>query len=350
MSSIGDGVERVAAPPAQSDDWPADGLEWLGCCPVCASKGRETLYSGLRDIVFGSAPGRWTMHRCLDCGTAYLDPRPDAATIGLAYRNYFTHSGVGRDPVGALTPGQYVARAIANGYRNRRFGTREAPASRFGGCLVPLWPPLRRHLDQSFRCLTREHAGRRVLDVGCGGGNFLYWAHAMGCRVAGSDPDPVAVANARAAGLDVREGGIEAFTDCPGQFDVVSFAHVVEHLHDPVGALRLARTLLRPAGTLWLETPNFDSVGRKHYGPVWRGLEIPRHLVLFTPASIRRTLDTLGFRDIRFHRANGATVLKESERLAAAHPELVGDAPGARELSADSELMRITALSDGIAR
>ncbi|MCC4114265.1 class I SAM-dependent methyltransferase [Aromatoleum toluclasticum] len=331
--------------PLDGDRWPEGGLEFLGRCPVCGSERRELEYEGLRDIVFGCAPGRWTIHRCCSCGTGYLDPRPNEATIGLAYKTYFTHSGIGREAVAGLTPLQFLARALANGYRNRQFGTMERPAIRFGAQIVALWPPMRRRLDQSFRCLTRLYAGRRVLDVGCGGGNFLYWARAMRCRVAGSDPDPVSVAAACKNGFEVRQGGIEAFANCSRQFDVVCFAHVVEHLHDPISALRLARSLLRPGGELWLETPNFASLGRRRYGAVWRGLEVPRHLAIFTPESLRGALEMAGFNDIRFHRANGGNVIKESKRLAEAHPEVVPSRVLPHVWSRGTELLRVTCIA-----
>jgi hypothetical protein len=45
---------------------------------------RELIYDGLTDRVYGTAPGRWTLYRCLGRGSAFLDPRPNRETIGLA--------------------------------------------------------------------------------------------------------------------------------------------------------------------------------------------------------------------------------------------------------------------------
>lgn len=321
-------------------EWPAEGLEYLGACPNCRSPRRETAHSGVRDIVFGCAPGQWTCHRCQACGVGYLDPRPNGATIAMAYSSYFTHGGVGRVELERLTPVQYGLRLIANGYRNRYFGSREVPASPFLGGLVAVVSPLRRHFDASFRGLSAADAGRRVLDVGCGGGNFLYWARALGCEVVGCDLDAVAVENGRISGFDVRSGGIEAFEDEPESFDFVSFAHVIEHLHDPVRALHVAWRILRPGGTLWLETPNFDSRGHRRFGSAWRGLEVPRHLIIFTPGALRATLESIGYGEVRMHAANGRGVLRESARLAS---EGVRGAVYACVADAGSELIRMTA-------
>ena len=54
--------------------------------------------------------------------------------------------------------------------------------------------------------------------------------------------------------------------------------------------------LLRPGGTLWLQTPNIDSIGHKIYGLNWRGLEPPRHLVLMTMQTLRKILENAGFK------------------------------------------------------
>lgn len=276
-------------------EWPADGLEILSRCPVCTSVHREAMYTGLRDIVFGIAPGGWNLHRCLDCSCAYLDPRPNLATIAVAYRCYFTHAGTRHQPIGRLSLRQRWARALANGYRNGYYGTRETPAHWLGAFAGHISPAVRRRIKRSFRCLQPEDQGKRVLDVGCGGGNFLYWARAMGCRVSGTDPDPVVVANARDMGFRVRQGGIEAFCDEQDGFDIITMGHVIEHLHDPIATLRIAHRLLRANGRLWLETPNLDSRYHNKYKYLWRGLDSPRHLVLFNEKSVRLALWRTGY-------------------------------------------------------
>src|SRR5690349_11892335 len=86
---------RVAEPTGTEvsrTSWPEDGLEQLGHCPVCGSSARELVHCGLRDRVSFSAPGQWNLFRCAVCGSGYLDPRPNAETIGLAYANYYTHT------------------------------------------------------------------------------------------------------------------------------------------------------------------------------------------------------------------------------------------------------------------
>ena len=74
------------------DPWPADELEHLGECPVCGGIEREELEAALIDDTFQTAQGEWTLWKCDACHGAYLDPRPDEASIGRAYESYYTHS------------------------------------------------------------------------------------------------------------------------------------------------------------------------------------------------------------------------------------------------------------------
>jgi hypothetical protein len=73
---------------------------------------------------------------------------------------------------------------------------------------------------------------------------------------------------------------------------------VIEHVHDPLALLRSCYHLLRPGAGIYIDTPNIDAIGHRIYGRNWRGLETPRHLVLFGRSSLSRALNQAGFRNI----------------------------------------------------
>lgn len=273
--------------------WPSGGLESVGHCPVCGAERSCLLHEGLTDEVFRCAPGKWMLRGCESCGSAYLDPRPTPQTIGLAYQDYHTHADAPGH--GSLGPVARMRRRIANGYRNRKFGTSDAPASSLGVFLIPLLPRFKAIVDAGMRHLPPRSGGGRLLDLGCGNGAFLLRARSAGWETVGVDLDPKAVQAARKHGLDVRLGGVEVLDPAAGQFDIITMSHVIEHVHDPLAVLASCARLLRPGGLLWLETPNIRAVGHDEYGPHWRGLEPPRHLVIFSPAAMQKALADAGF-------------------------------------------------------
>jgi 2-polyprenyl-3-methyl-5-hydroxy-6-metoxy-1,4-benzoquinol methylase len=292
----GEGMVNLVAEP-----WPATGLETLGHCPVCGAAEREPVHSALTDRIFFCAAGVWVMYRCADCGSGYLDPRPTPETIGQAYARYYTHEVTQKRGLDELGLVSRLRRALANGYRNNRYGTADRPANPLG-VLLRLLPGLRTTIDTESRHLPKPPPGGRLLDVGCGDGSFLDFARRAGWSVVGVDFDQKAVDAARSRGLDIRLGGIEVLSP-QERFDGITMSHVIEHVHDPMAVLRTCHGLLKPGGWLWLETPNLDALGHRAYGPDWRGLEPPRHLVLFSLASIRRLLTAAGFTGVTVQRA-----------------------------------------------
>ncbi len=276
--------------------WPEDGLEAVQECPICGSRERAALHEGLTDTVFFCAPGRWTLYRCADCNSGYLDPRPTPERIGLAYQSYYTHSTENIKTLGSkLRLHRRLKRALANDYRNARFGYGYQPALFGGRWLVPLFPGQRAVLDAEGRDLPRPWPGATLLDVGCGNGMFLAHARQVGWEAEGLDFDPVAVEGCKRRGLKVQLGGMELVSNRENAFDVITLSHVIEHVHAPLEMLAACRRVLKPNGLLWIETPNIEAAGHKIFGQSWRGLEPPRHLTLFSVKAMEQALNRTGF-------------------------------------------------------
>lgn len=275
-----------------SQHWPLDGLQAVPSCPICAQPERLLMHEGLVDNSFRTAPGLWTLWRCTHCEAAYLDPCPSADAIHLAYTSYYTHAQANA-PASWLH--QWYQR-LEQGYAQVHYGARAKPSSALGVAVVGWVPYLRRHADRAYRHLPRlPQGGGAVLDVGCGDGAFLALARDCGWEVLGLEFDPQAVRAARQRGVSVVEGQIDQLSHQSAVFDIITLAHVVEHVHQPVQLLRACHRLLKPGGSLWLETPNAAAPGLRLFGPHWRGLEAPRHLVLFTQSALQRALLNAGF-------------------------------------------------------
>jgi len=272
--------------------WPADGLENVPRCPVCGSSERQPAYTGLTDRVFRCAPGEWNLQRCENCGSGYLDPRPTPETIGLAYSRYYTHGPTGGVEPEKASRWRRFRMAQRNSFLNAHYGYDLKPTA---------WSPFfltssrRRRLDGATGYLHFPGPSARVLDIGCANGSFLRQLRSLGWEVCGVEPDPKSAAQAREAGLDVREGLLPQQSFPEAHFDAITMSHVIEHLHDPVDTLRRCWKLLKPGGQITIMTPNFGARGRDYFGRDWMALDPPRHLVLFTESSLRRAMEDCGF-------------------------------------------------------
>lgn len=86
----------------------------------------------------------------------------------------------------------------------------------------------------------------RLLDVGCASGRFLRQMSEIGWTVAGVEFDAAAARKARAVTPEIFEGDPMEAPFAPGRFDVVTAFHVIEHLPDPKGALKLGLEVVLP--------------------------------------------------------------------------------------------------------
>ncbi len=278
------------------DEWPEGELEYLRCCPLCGDQSSKILLNNLTDILFLCAPGKWTLNKCDTCKAAYINPRPSLNSINLAYKNYYTHNQNIRlinDSLGFI---QKIKRSFGNGYKNWRYGDSLEPSNPLGIFAAYLVPSLRRNIDVFYRFLPTKKNGNRVLDIGIGAGDFLKKAKELGWEVSGVDTDPIAVKNANEEGLNCKLGSIECFSEQIDSFDLITINHVIEHMHDPLSAIRTAYSLLKPGGKLWIDTPNIDSYGFERYGKDWIGVDCPRHLVIFGWETMSFVLQKAGFK------------------------------------------------------
>lgn len=277
-------------------------------CYLCHSQGRF-LYRGLQDRLFG-APGEWNFRECSNpgCSLVWLDPMPLADDLNKAYLNYFTHRDT-KDISEKWFGAAYMS--AAQGYLASRYGYRSGPAAvgnKLMGRLIYLHPGLREYLDFSVMYLPAQPEGR-LLDVGCGSGHAIKFMQDLGWLVEGVDFDPAAVENARAKGLHVRFGSLEAQNYQDNCFDVVTMSHLIEHVHEPLGLMHECYRILKPGGRLVMVTPNSWSWGHKIFKSNWLALDPPRHLHIFSVDSLRSLAQKAGFEKIKI-----STTIREANK------------------------------------
>ena len=269
-------------------------VEPAGPCPVCGEARRVPAYEGLTDRLCAT-PGTWSLKRCLGCGSLALDPRYRPGEIARAYANYPFNLGLPAEGAAEVAP-RGLARAVPRAYLAHAFGYEDGLAAwqRALALLAVPYPEGAEAAGFSVMYLPARPGGE-LLDVGCGGGEFLARARALGWRVLGVEPDPRAADVARSVrGLDVRQGLLEEQRFPDARFDAVTSSHVLEHVHDPLAFLRECGRVVKPGGRVVAITPNIGSLGRRRLGASWIGLDPPRHLHLFSCATLRRLAERAG--------------------------------------------------------
>lgn len=254
-------------------------------CPLCGHDDAEPVLEAPYPTP-AAGPGLvFAVVRCRRCDLRYTNPRPDPASVGAFYpADYKPH----RRP------------------RKMRLARSRSWWGKVSGRACP---------ERSGA--LPWHGEGRLLDFGCGGGSFLKRMAGQGWRVTGLDAAVGAVRRVQEEfGLNALVGSLPHPDIAPASFDVVTMWHSLEHVHDPLAILREAYQLLVPGGKLVVACPNIESLPFRWFGPAWFGLDLPRHLTHFTPATLTDVLTTAGFSPGRVRPVRHSDWLRSSAKLA----------------------------------
>jgi SAM-dependent methyltransferase len=155
----------------------------------------------------------------------------------------------------------------------------------------------RHHFESLLDQLAAARPPGDLLEVGSAYGYFLDEARRRGWRVRGIEPSDHARAQARERfGLDVVESALADLPPEPESQDAIVMWDVIEHLPDPRRTLEAAHSRLRPGGVLALSTGDIGSAAARIQGRDWSLMTPPWHQFYFSRSTIRRLLESLGFR------------------------------------------------------
>lgn len=137
---------------------------------------------------------------------------------------------------------------------------------------------------------------KKLLDIGCGTGDFLKTAQQNNWHVSGIEPNKEVreIANKKTNNSVFETAQLLKFE--PNSFDVISLWHVLEHLPNLEEQIAIFKKLLKPNGTLIIAVPNYKSYDAKHYKEFWAAYDVPRHLWHFNQASISKLVSAASFK------------------------------------------------------
>jgi 2-polyprenyl-3-methyl-5-hydroxy-6-metoxy-1,4-benzoquinol methylase len=135
--------------------------------------------------------------------------------------------------------------------------------------------------------LRRLTTGALILEVGCGSGQLAVYLKKKGYNVEVTDiSQDILEEIKRLHGIEGYCGSLEEI-EFSHTYDAIIFNNVLEHLPDPVQALKRAEQLLTPRGLVFLEVPNIAGFQFKLFRRFWFPLQIPQHLFHFSPSSLQ---------------------------------------------------------------
>lgn len=244
---------------------PADNLELVRTdCVICGKNDSRTICS----FRPADLAREFSLEQCPHCGAAFVNPHPTKGQM----LSFFSDSRI------------FLKTTDPEGRRRSLLKERDRRRKEFAGYV---------------RRIKRLVPDGRALDVGCGLGLFLELLGPNYDRL-GLDVNPFSVRFIRERlGLEVMEDDAMETEFAPESFDLISVMQTLDHLDRPGVFLDRAANWLRPGGVLFLSSLiNIDSFCARLFKDEFRLLH-PFHLTYFTPSSIRKALEGLGFRIVR---------------------------------------------------
>ncbi len=266
-------------------------------CILCGYRG-QNLYSHLKDSLFG-VPGFWSISSCKNCALLWLDPQPLEEDTSLLYSNYYTHEGLTNNFLTSsevsfenFPKNKKIKYAVLVAYF--KYPIMVPRVYYFVGVILGAIPSFRKKVELSIGGFLPKK-GARLLDLGCGNGDYLLEMKYLGFDVEGIEIDPQSAEIARSNGIPVITGTLTKNTYKENSFDAVYLNNVIEHLANPEEIMSICHTILKKGGRLCIKTCSSKSFARSLFQESYRGLEIPRHFFIFSPESLRQLGKRVGF-------------------------------------------------------
>ena len=263
-------------------------------CPLCQCSGATRIFCS-RDRV-SEGPAIFGLYRCAGCDAIFIQPWLTDAELAQYYPESY----------GRFRHSQSLNKKSYRGWQ--RFVLENYygyPTSR--GHDSPIVYSFAAWLLSFFtaRRVIPYHGSGKILDVGCGGGSYLYRLKQWGWETYGVEPSETGAKQAQSLGLAVHHGTLVEAHFENQFFDVIRLDNVLEHLRDPVLTFREIHRILRADGIVYLIVPNTRSLVFWLFQENWYALDTPRHVISYCPRTLEVLCQTAGFKIAHMNFASG---------------------------------------------
>lgn len=244
-------------------------------CPVCSSSAHSIVARMDRRLK------PLTTAMCEECGVFYSNPMPTAEELATYYQKEYRKDY----QLARLRPSNKHIKKKQNEAKTR------------------------------YSVIRNEVTGDKLslLDFGCGSGELVHECATHGHDAYGFEPGATYSAFARQAQdlkIDIRGTDYQSVNYAPKQFDAITMLHVLEHIPNPVAALKKAHDWLKDDGILYIEVPNmqaYELKGFEHFHFA--------HVLGFSRDNLIHALRLAGFR-VR-QELSGTSIIAEKDMVGA---------------------------------
>ena len=253
-------------------------------CPICNTEGAPRLFLA-KDRVH-HLPGIFGIHRCAHCHAHFV--RPSLSEQGRAgyypeeYGRYRVDKSLGKKN---YTGWQRFVLEHRYGYP-KNHGTGSNALQRAVAFLLSGF---------TAKGVIPYRGDGRILDIGAGGGSYLYQLKQWGWETYGVEPSATGARQAQSLGLAVHHGTLAEARLPNSFFDVVRLSNVLEHLPDPLTVFEEIDRILKPDGLVYVTVPNTRSLVFWLFRENWYALDAPRHVISYCPFTLETLCDATGF-------------------------------------------------------
>ena len=230
-------------------------------CPICDNESAVDFISATDHNVSNDV---FNITACNSCGLKFTNPKISEETIGKYYKsdNYISHSNTKK------------------------------------GLINKLYHLVRKYqFKQKEKLISKLSNEKKLLDIGCGTGEFLKYCKQKNWLVSGLEPDELARSFAsKNYNLDLYNNLNEIKNK---KFDVVTMWHSLEHVYHLKNDFLKISNLLNNKGYLIIAVPNCASYDAKYYKNNWAAYDLPIHLYHFNKKNIVDLADMFGLNVIK---------------------------------------------------
>ena len=191
---------------------------------------------------------------CKNCGYRFTSPRPKEKFIGKYYqsKNYISHNSTKK------------------------------------GLINKIYHIVRKYQFYNKSQLIKKYSrtsGKKILDIGCGTGDFLKYMQNKKWEIDGIEK------NEGARKIAIKKNNIRINSDLlslkeKDKYDVVTMWHVLEHIYYPQSYIKKIYKILKKDGVIIIAVPNCNSYDAKKYKENWVAYDLPIHVSHFRKKDI----------------------------------------------------------------